>query len=66
MSFFNEPAFDETKTNSIENTLGTAKFAYTSNSFRNNGIMLQKYYYYASIMPDAPDIVLCSKICWHQ
>ena len=25
--------------------------------------MLQKYQYYASIMPDAPDIVLCSKLC---
>ena len=28
--------------------------------------MLQKYYYNASIMPDAPDIALCSKLCWHN
>ena len=34
--------------------------------FRNRGIMLQKYRYYASIMPDAPDIVLCSKLCRHN
>ena len=34
--------------------------------FRNNGIMLQKFKYYTSIMPDAPDIVLCSKLCRHN
>ena len=28
--------------------------------------MLQKYKYYASIMPDAPDIVSCSKLCRHN
>ena len=34
--------------------------------FRHNGIMLQRYKYYASIMPDAPDTVLCSKLCRHN
>ena len=29
-------------------------------------IMLQRYWCYPSIMPDAPDIVLCSKLCWHN
>ena len=43
-----------------------AKFAYTSYSFQENGIMLQKYQYYASIISDAPDIVLCSKLCRHN
>ena len=28
--------------------------------------MLQKYWHYASIMPDALDIVLCSKLCRHN
>ena len=28
--------------------------------------MLQKYKYHASIMPDAPDIVFCSKLCRHS
>ena len=31
------------------------------------GILLQKYYSnYATFMPDAPDIVLCSKLCRHN
>ena len=86
--FFNDPAFDEPKTNNIENALGTSlryqvpklfqlfiTFVHSRAGswhnlytlltvFRNNCIVLQKYYY-ARIMPDAPDIVLCSKSCRH-